>query len=133
MVYEILGRYPEAIKNYKALLDLNPNHKEAMFSLGWALMDEKRYLEAAPILKQAVRLNPKNADTHYSLGMVYAELGRNDDALTQYRKTLQMDVNHTGAHEKIARLQKEADIKPLSQPTVRNEATRQNSDIILVP
>ena len=96
-------------------------------------MDEKRYLEAAPILKQAVRLNPKNADTHYSLGMVYAELGRNDDALTQYRKTLQMDGNHTGAHEKIARLQKEANIKSLSQPTVRNEATRQDSDIILVP
>ena len=112
---------------------MNPNHKEAMFCLGWVLMDEKRYLEAASILKQAVRLNPKNADTHYSLGMVYAELGRNGDALTQYHKTLQIDGNHTGAHEKIARLQKKSDIKPLRQPTVLNEAIRQNSDIILVP
>jgi hypothetical protein len=65
--------------------------------------------------------------------MVYAELGRNGDALIQYRKTLQMDGNHTGAHEKIARLQKEANIKPLSQHTVRNEAIRKDSDIILLP
>ena len=96
-------------------------------------MDERRYLEAAPILRKAVRLNSKNADTHYSLGIVYTELGRNEDALMQYRKTLQIDGNHTGAHEKIARLQKEITVRPQSQPTQQTEATPQDSDIILLP
>ena len=96
-------------------------------------MDEKRYLEAAPILRKAVHLNPENADTHYSLGMVYGELGRNEDALMQYRKALQMDGNHTGAHEKIARLQKEIEVKPQNEPVLQTEATPQDSDIILLP
>ena len=51
----------------------------------------------------------------------------------QYRKTLQMDGNHTGAHEKIARLQKETKIKPKGKPVFQTEAIPQDSDIILLP
>ena len=132
MIYEILGRFPEAIKTYKKLLDINPKQTDAMFSLGWVLMDEHRYLEAAPFFKRAVHLNPA-ANTYYGLGMVYNEMGRNEDALLQFRKALQMDGNHAGAHEKIALLEKEFETKTMIKPRTRRKATSGNSDIILVP
>jgi cytochrome c-type biogenesis protein CcmH/NrfG len=80
-----------------------------------------------------VHLNPENANTYYSLGMVYAELGRNEDALMQYRKTLQRDGNHTGAHERIARLQNEAEMKAQNQPATYPRAAPLDSDIVLIP
>ena len=75
MIYEILGRFPEAIKTYKKLHDLNPNHTDAMFSLGWVLKDEKRYREATPIFKRAINLEP-TANTYYGLGMGYKGMDR---------------------------------------------------------
>ncbi len=132
MIYEILGRFPEAIKTYKKLLDLNPNHTDAMFSLGWVLKDENRYLEAAPIFKQAINLEPA-ANTYYGLGLVYKEMGRNEDALVQFRKVLQIDDKHLGANEKIMLLEKELENKPLIKPRTRIQATSGNSEIILVP
>ena len=58
MVYEVLGRYPEAIKTYQDLLTLNPEDEKALFSLGWVLMDEKRLMEAIPLFKKAIKLKP---------------------------------------------------------------------------
>ena len=103
-----------------------------MFSLGWVLMDEKRYLEAVPVFKRAIQLDPI-AKTYYGLGMVYNEMGRNEDALLQFRKALQIDRNHAGAHEKIALLEKELEAKALIKSGTRTKASSVNSGIILVP
>ena len=132
MTYEILGRFPEAIKTYKKLLELNPNHTDGMFSLGWLLKDEKRHREAAPIFKRAINLEP-TADKYYGLGMVYKEMDRHEDALVQFRKALQIDNNHLGANEKITLMGKELEKKGLIKPRNRIPATSGNSDIILVP
>ena len=132
MIFEILGRFPEAIKTYKKLLDLNPNHTDAMFSLGWILKDEKRYVEAAPIFKRAIHLDP-TVNTYYGLGMVYKEMGQYDDALVLFRKVLQIDDNHLGANEKIILLEKQLEKKALIKPRDRIKTTSEKSDIILVP
>ena len=132
MIYEILGRFSEAIKTYKKLLELNPNHTDAMFSLGWVLKDEKRYREAIPIFKRAINLEP-TANTYYGLGMVYKGMDRYEDALVQFRKALQIDGNHLGANEKIILIKKELENKGLIKPSSRIQATSGKSDIILVP
>ena len=103
-----------------------------MFSLGWVLMDEKRYLEAVPFFKRAIHLNPA-ANTYYGLGMVYNQMGRNKDALLQFRKALQIDANHVGAHEKIAFLEKELKTKAFIKSGAGTKSSSENSDIILVP
>jgi len=132
MIYEILGRFPEAIKTYKKLLKFNPNHTDAMFSLGWVLKDEKRYREATPIFKRAINLEP-TANKYYGLGIVYKEMNRHEDALAQFRKALQIDGNHLGANEKIILMEKELENKALTKSRSRIQATSGNSDIILVP
>ena len=95
-------------------------------------MDEKRYLEAAPVFKRAIQLDPA-ANTYYGLGMVYNEMGRNEDALLQFRKALQIDNNHAGAYEKITLLEKELETKPLINSGAHTKASSRNSDTILVP
>ena len=112
MVYEILGRHPEAIGQYKEILALNPDHQKALFNLGWSLMDENRFMEAIPPLKQALSLNPENTDAHYSLGIVYGKL------------------KHSGAYEKLALTQKELEKDTAS---VKYEKLPKGIDIILIP
>ncbi|WP_370328767.1 tetratricopeptide repeat protein, partial [Hyphomonas atlantica] len=43
---------------YQDLLKLNPNHEEALFSLGWVFIDEKRLMEATPLFKKLIALKP---------------------------------------------------------------------------
>ena len=133
MVYEVLGRYSEAIKTYQELLTLNPENEKALFSLGWVLMDEKRLMEAVPLFKKAIKLKPNDANIYFSLGIVYDEMGSSEDALIQYRKTLQIDESHAGAHEKIALSEKKREIKSIINPLAITKVTPQNPDIILLP
>jgi hypothetical protein len=51
----------------------------------------------------------------------------------QYRKALQMDGNHPGAHEKIARMAKESEMKAVNQAKTFTQAAPPESDIILIP
>ena len=76
---------------------------------------------------------PNEANIPFSLAIIYDELGRSDDALVQYRKALQIDDNHAGAHEKIALTEKNREIKAIINPKAITKAAPLNSDIILLP
>ena len=60
-------------------------------------------------------------------------MGSSEDALLQYRKTLQIDNNHAGAHEKIALSEKNREVKPIINPLAITKVTPKNPDIILLP
>ena len=133
MIYEMLGRYPEATKTYQDLLNLNPSHEKALFSLGWVFIDEKRLMEAVPLFKKAIALKPNDVNSHYSLGIAYDKMGLSDEALIQYQKDLQIEGNHQGAYQKIALLKRKHEIKSTNTPETTNKDLIPNSDIILLP
>ena len=48
-------------------------------------------------MQKAIELNPKNSNARYSLGWVYSELNRHEEAISELKKTIQIDSNHIEA------------------------------------
>ena len=66
-----------------------------------ALISQKNWPAAVVVLEPYVVTQPKSADGFNLLGYSYRNLKRLDEALGAYRKALNLDPDHRGAHEYI--------------------------------
>jgi cytochrome c-type biogenesis protein CcmH/NrfG len=65
------------------------------------LIAEKRWAQAERILAAYVKAEPQDADAHNLLGFSLRNLGRLKESLVAYRRALELDPGHLGAHEYI--------------------------------
>ncbi len=65
------GRLDEAARLYRAILDDDADHLEALYLAGAAALGLDRVDEGARLLERAVRLAPNVALLHYNLGLAY--------------------------------------------------------------
>ena len=66
-----------------------------------ALIAEKRWARAERVLAAYVVVEPQDADAHNLLGFSLRNLGRLNESLVAYRRALELDPAHLGAHEYI--------------------------------
>jgi tetratricopeptide (TPR) repeat protein len=57
---------------------------------GLKALDEKRYPEAVQSLTQAIAANPKDYGLHFNLALAYSLMGKNAEAIPEYKKTLEL-------------------------------------------
>jgi tetratricopeptide (TPR) repeat protein len=57
---------------------------------GLKALDEKRYPDAVASLTQAVAADPKDYSLHFNLALAYSLMGKNADAIPEYKKTLEL-------------------------------------------
>ncbi len=97
-----LERYKEAIEEYQKAVNVNPDFDEAPLlynNWGRALIKLKKYEEGIAVLKKALEMRPKLASAYFLLGESYRYLGKDDQAIANYRKAMELDVRYrTGAH-----------------------------------
>lgn len=62
------------------------------------------YRAAIPLLEKVVAANAEHADAFNYLGYSHRNLGEFDKAMAHYRKALELNPNHRGAHEYIGEL-----------------------------
>jgi tetratricopeptide (TPR) repeat protein len=135
-VYEIVGRYQDAVDEYSEAVKLNPENSDVHFNLGWALMESKRYIEALVPLKKSIRLNPKNTDAYYSLGWVYGELKRYEEAVVALEETLLIDPNHLEAGTRLNTMRnhlQELTAKKQDQTLTATSVLHDKFEIIVTP
>lgn len=65
------------------------------------LIEQKRWAPAERLLAAHVRAEPQDADAHNLLGFSLRNLGRLQESLVAYRRALELDPAHLGAHEYI--------------------------------
>lgn len=73
--------------------------------LGYRLMRQKKFKEALEFLKLNVEMYPQSANVYDSLGEAYLQIGDKNQAITNYRKSLQLDPNNTNALEVLKKLE----------------------------
>jgi serine/threonine-protein kinase len=84
--------WPAACKGYQRALELNPNYAVAYQWYGEHLAALGRHPEAIAAFKQAINLDPLSLIIHATLGRHGFYFARQyDQAITQLRKTLDMD------------------------------------------
>jgi tetratricopeptide (TPR) repeat protein len=57
---------------------------------GMKALDEKRYPAAVESLTQAVAAEPTNYSLHFNLALAYSLMGKNAEAIPEYKKTLEL-------------------------------------------
>ncbi len=72
--------------------------------LGYELLNEKKYAEAIQILILNVEEFPASANVYDSLGEAYMNAGFKDLAITNYKKSLELDAKNTNAEEMLKKL-----------------------------
>jgi len=93
------GHYQEGVANLetdrqhafvsfqKAIL-INPNHKEAHYSLGHLYALQGKYRQAEEEFREALRVDPDYSEAYNYLGQVLEQQDRWTDAITAYRSAL---------------------------------------------
>ncbi len=85
------GLFVEAECLYRAALEADPGHADAMHNLGTLLVKAGKLQEALPLLERAAALKPQSSAHRENLANTYRLLGRRRDAAAQYKQALALD------------------------------------------
>jgi Flp pilus assembly protein TadD len=96
-----LGHPDEARADYQKALELDPNCASAHFNLAVTYVQAGAFGEAESHYRQALPGRP-TAETHNGLGYVLARQGRADEAMTEFRKAIEVDPKYTPAYNNLA-------------------------------
>jgi tetratricopeptide (TPR) repeat protein len=94
-------RTDEAVRHFRAALDLNPNFAAAAGSIGFALALDGRSDEAISHFEQAMRMSPRdpfNGFFFVGIGAAHYLAGRYPEAVKAARQAVQLRPGYIGAH-----------------------------------
>jgi tetratricopeptide (TPR) repeat protein len=83
------NRYKEAENCFLKALSLNPASAEISANVATVLMEQNKLTQAIPYAQHAVELSPDFAIGYYTLGVLYSRLGRYEEAIAYFEKTIQ--------------------------------------------
>jgi tetratricopeptide (TPR) repeat protein len=92
------GRLAEAERDYRATLDADPAHTDALHLLGVLRHQQGRHAEAADLVGRAVQLRPDDAGLQLNLGNALKALGHLDGAIERFRNALTLAPEFPLAH-----------------------------------
>jgi Flp pilus assembly protein TadD len=82
------GRLAEAETIYRQIIDLDPNHAEAIHHLGVIAFQAGHPEDAVGIIRNALAINPRNAAALSNLGLALQRVGRHEEALANYDRAI---------------------------------------------
>jgi Tfp pilus assembly protein PilF len=97
------GRDAEAAASFRRAVVLDRDYRLAMHQLGVALYRSRQLAEALDVLKQAIALMD-GAETRHVLGMALATSGRYEDAVTEMKRSVEMEPKRAEVHGDLGKV-----------------------------
>jgi len=92
------GRLDDAERGYRAALDIDPAHVDALHLLGVLRHQLGQHAEAADLVGRAADLRPQDAALQLNLGNALKALGQLDGAIERFRNALTLAPSFPLAH-----------------------------------
>ncbi|MGD8424821.1 MAG: tetratricopeptide repeat protein, partial [Gammaproteobacteria bacterium] len=73
------GRFVEAERIYRRILQTEPNHPDALHLLGLIAREAGQTEAAIQLIQRAIAISPDTASFRSNLAMIYEQVGRYDD------------------------------------------------------
>jgi tetratricopeptide (TPR) repeat protein len=80
------GEHEQAIAEYRAAIEADPNYTEAMHGLARAYQDLQRYDDAIQVSERIAQLDPDDVLAHTSLSILYQKKGMVPEAEAEANK-----------------------------------------------
>ena len=90
--------WPAAEQEFKRALELNPNYATAHHWYALHLMAMGHFEEATAEINRAQQIDPLSLSINASIGLPFYWSRRNDEAIEQFRRTLELDQSFALAH-----------------------------------
>lgn len=97
------GKLNEAEQLYKSIDPQNKNYPDALHLLGMLRHQQGRPDEAETLVKSALQLSDA-ALYHYNLGIILEKQGKNEEAVTAYKRAIARDSNYSSPHLNLGKL-----------------------------
>ena len=91
------GQTDEAIAQFQAAHNVDPQNAAACYNLGNAFLQQGRMDDAIAQFRQALKLNPNNAIASYNLGNALLQQGHVDEAMAQFQNAQKRGLADAGA------------------------------------
>jgi len=101
------GQLAQAEALYRQILQLEPNHAEALHFLGVLAHQTGRNEFAVEVIGKALLLKPSYPEAHCNLGLALQAQGRLDQAIEHYRQAISINSNYAEAHYNLGRALKQ--------------------------
>ncbi len=104
------GEYNKAIQSFKGALKINPDYVEPRMNLAVLYNDLGNYAAARKLYAKKPKtkasgqplIDGKLANQHASMGNIYRMLGRFDDAVNEYQKSLKLGPHYADIRTRMA-------------------------------
>ena len=94
-IFEIQGRYDDAVREYRKALQKAPATLNLHYRLGRALLmrshEPEALTEALEEFRAELRLNPADAVAEFQVGQILQVLGKPDEALPHFERAVALD------------------------------------------
>lgn len=106
LYYTAFADTENALREYKAALDINPDHADANFKIGLIFLRNNMVKESIRYFRNALKTDPDNVRILLQLGVSYEKIGDQEKALKAYQKIISIDELNSIAIQKIKYLSK---------------------------
>ena len=122
-IYDAEGNVKDAIARGEAAAFLAPSDIGTLFQLGLLYYRSNRLDDAKIVFERAVGINNNYSNARYFLGLTYDRLGRKADAISEFRKILELNPDNEEVQKIISNLHagKNALLGITPPPEKRNE------------
>lgn len=100
----------DAIAEFNKLKDNKDEYRVAereINQLGYLILQQKKFPEAIKVFKLNVELYPESANVYDSLGEAYYEAGDKENALINYKRSVELNPDNEGGKKMLEKLQNE--------------------------
>ncbi len=91
------GDFREAERLYRAVVQRDPRHDEALNLLGALTVQTGRPEEAADLISRAIQINGKKPEFHYNMGLAQLALNDRDAAIECFRRAVALRPDYAEA------------------------------------
>ncbi len=96
-IYEGIGLYPEAIREFEQALQLRPKFLDIRTKLAICLREEGRHREAIKIFTEVLKTNEKYSQARVQLGITHYALGEKTKAIKVWKEAVKLDPENGSA------------------------------------